>query len=398
MTALRERPAAEAIAERRLSDRDREVRDRVAAVVAEAVAPRAAEVDERSRFPEQGYRALAEAGLAGLLIGAEHGGSGDSSLAYVAAMEEIAAACGSTSTVYMTQMHCAYPILLEGSDEQRARWLPRLCDGSAYGSLAITEPEAGSDVASLRTTARRDGDGYVLSGAKTFITTGDRADVAVVFASTDREARRRGITAFLVERGTEGFEPGAVLHKLGMRGSSTAELFLDGCRVPETARLGPEGGGWALSMRSVVKSRLSAAAQGVGLARGAYEHALRWAAGRGLLEGSRGAAQEVQFALADARARIASVRSLLYEVAVLADAHDADAVADVSMAKLACTDAGMEVATAMTGLLGEDGDLVEHGVERYLRDVKVTQIYDGTNQIQRLLLARELSAAAEALS
>lgn len=376
------------VAEQRLSPADRELRDRVRAVVAAEVEPRAARVDADSEFPGEGYGALAEAGLAGLLIPARYGGSEHSTVAYVAAMEEIAAACGSTSTLYMTQMHCAHPILLAGTEEQRHRHLPALCQGRAYGSLAVTEPEAGSDVASLRTVARRDGDGYVLSGTKTFITTGDRADVAVVFATVDRGAGREGITAFLVERGMEGFEPGRVLGKLGMHGSSTAELFLDGCRVGPEHRLGPEGGGWELSMRSVVKSRLSAAAQGVGLARGALREAARWAGSRGWLRGSRGPAQDVQFTLAEARARIAAARVLLYDTAALVDVHEGDPVAEVSVAKLVCTDCAMEVATDMADLLGDEGDLVEHGVERFLRDAKVTQIYDGTNQIQRLLISR----------
>jgi alkylation response protein AidB-like acyl-CoA dehydrogenase len=177
-----------------------------------------------------------------------------------------------------------------------------------------------------------------------------------------------------------------------MKGSSTAELFLDGCRVPAEHRLGAEGGGWALSMRSVVKSRMSAAAQGVGLARAAFEFAAARLGERGLLRGSRGHAQDVQFGLADARARIAAARALLYETAALADTPGGEqAVAEVSLAKLACTDCAMEVATDMADLLGAEGDLVEFGVERCLRDAKVTQIYDGTNQIQRLLISRELS-------
>jgi alkylation response protein AidB-like acyl-CoA dehydrogenase len=376
-----------------LSERDREVRDAVRAVVAESVAPAAAEVDARSRFPEAGYQALARAGLAALLVPEAEGGSGDSTPAYVAAMEEIAAACASTSTVYMTQMHCAYPILLAGDDAQRRRFLPALCDGGAYGALAVTEPEAGSDVASLRTTARRDGDAYVLDGAKSFITTGDRADVVVVFATVDRDAGRDGITAFLVERGTPGFASGKVLGKLGMRGSSTAELFFEDCRVPAANRLGAEREGWELSMRSVVKSRLSAAAQGVGIARAAWERARDWAHARGLTRGSRGAAQDTQFALADMHARVSGARALLHDTAALVDTSETDPVAAVAEAKLWCTDTAMAVATDAVDLLGEEGDLAEHAVERCLRDAKVTQIYDGTNQIQRLLIARELRPA-----
>lgn len=385
----------ESIGESRLGPAERDVRDRVRAIVAEVIAPRAREVDELARFPYEAIAALSEAGLAGLLIPRDLGGSGHSTLAYVAAMEEISAACGSTATVYMTQMHAAYPILVAGTDEQRRRWVPPLSQGRAYGSLAVTEPNAGSDVASLRTFARRDGDAYVLSGTKTFISTGDLASTVVVFATVDRNAGRDGITAFVVERGTPGFESGAVMHKLGMRGASTTEIFFDECRVSAANRLGGEGEGWQLSMRSVVKSRLSAAAQGVGLARGALEHARAWAASRGLLRGTGVPAQDVQFVLADARARIAAARALLYETAILADQPGLEPVSEVSMAKLVCTDCAMAVANDLVDVLGDEGDLVEHGVERYLRDAKVTQIYDGTNQIQRLLIARDLRALTE---
>lgn len=376
---------------------EREVRDLVRDTVAQHVAPRAAEVDADSIFPDAGLRALAQAGLAGLLMPEHLGGSGHSTLAYVVAMEEIASACGSTSTLYMTQMHSAYPILIAGEEAQRSRWIPSLCDGSALGSLAVTEPAAGSDVAAMRTTARRDGRGYVISGTKTFITTGNRADVIVLFASLDTTAGRDGITAFLIERGTPGLVAGPPMHKLGMRGSCTAELFLDTCHVSADCRLGPEGGGWALSMQSVVKSRLSAAAQGVGLARGALEAAIRWASNQGLTRGSRGRAQDVQFTLAEASARVAAARALLHGAAQLADTGGGDLVPTISMAKLMCTDCAMDVASKMVDLLAEEGDLVEHGVERFLRDAKVTQIYDGTNQIQRLLIARSLPSPTEAL-
>jgi alkylation response protein AidB-like acyl-CoA dehydrogenase len=382
----------ERIADSRLGPRELEIRDRVREVVEDVIAPNAATVDATSSFPHEAVRRLGEDGLGGLLVPREFGGSGDSALAYVAAMEEIAAACGSTSTVYMTQMHCAYPILLAAGDDLRHRLLPRLCDCSSYGALGVTEPAAGSDVAALRTQARRDGEMYVLTGAKAFITNSDVASIIVVFATVDRAFGRDGITAFIVERGMPGLQVGPLLSKLGMRGSATGELYFDECRVPATHLLGGEGNGWPLLLRSVTKSRLSAAAQGVGLARGAYELALGWASGNGLLKGSRGYVQEVQFALADARTRIAQARSLLYDVAVLVDEPGVDAGAEVAMAKLACTDCAMGVGTDLVGLLGAEGDLIDVGLERYVRDAKITQIYDGTNQVQRLLVSRALAS------
>jgi len=314
---------------------------------------------------------------------------------YAAAMEEIAAACGSTSTVYMTQMHCAHPIALAGTEDQRARFIPGLCSGEMYGAIAITEPDAGSDVSSIRTLARRDGSGYVLNGQKTFITSGDRADVVVLFATIDRSAGRQAFTAFLVEKGTDGFSSGSPINKMGQRGSSTVELSLLDCRVPLSSRLGEEGTAYQLSMRSVVKSRISAAAQGVGFARAAFDRAARWAHEEGLLSGSNRHAQDVQFALADMRSRIEAGRALLSETAALVDGHPGDPITEVSLAKLHCTDLGMEIASRAMDLLGIDGDRVDLGIERIYRDVKVTQIYDGTNQVQRMLIARDIRTTQE---
>ncbi|GLZ07505.1 acyl-CoA dehydrogenase [Actinomadura sp. NBRC 104412] len=361
-----------------------ELRERLRTVLASEVAPRAAEVDAAGAFAGPSYQALARAGLARLLFRPEHGGTGHGTVAYAMAVAEIAAVCASTSLIYMTQTHAAFPILVAGTEAQRHEYLPSLCSGERYGSLAITEPEAGSDVAALRTVAYRDGAGYLLDGAKTFITTGDRADVIVCFATVDPAAGRDGLTAFIVEGDAPGLRRGRVLDKLGMHGSTTAELFLDGVRVPAGALLGREGGGWELSMRSVVKSRISAAAQGVGIATGAY------LAGLDRLHAGGRPPQRVAFALAELRTAIAAARLLLYATAAAADRADApDLVAEVAMLKLACTDLGVHVADTMTGLLGGAGDLTGTGVEHRLRDAVVTQIYDGTNNVQRLLVDRD---------
>lgn len=375
---------------------DPAVLDVVCRVVADVVAPRAAALDAASEFPGESYQALARAGVAGLLIPAELGGQGASTVTYAAAMEEISAACGSTSTVYMTQMHCAHPIRLAGSAEQQERFIGPLCRGEAYGAIAVSEPEAGSDVSAISTIARRDGDTYVLDGQKIFISTGDRADVVVLFATVDRGRGRDAITAFLLERGMPGFTTGSPMHKLGQRGASTVELFLADCRVPVASRLGPERSGYPLSIRSVMKSRISAAAQGIGFARGGYERAARYFAERGMLAGSRRDAQDVQFALAGMRARIAAGRAMLHATAALVDQSDTDPAAEVAMVKLHCTDLAVEVAAEAVELLGADGDRLDLGVERQLRDAKVTQIYDGTNQVQRMLIARDIRATLEA--
>jgi alkylation response protein AidB-like acyl-CoA dehydrogenase len=371
-----------------LSDRDRWARNAVCEVVAKHVAPRAADVDRLARFPHESYQALATRGLAAIPLPERVGGAGLSMAAYAACMEEITAACGSTSTVYMTQLHCAHPIMLAGTPEQQQRLVPPLCRGEAYGSLALTEPGAGSDLARMRTVARRSDGGYLISGAKTFISTGDLASVVVLFATIDPSLGRKGITAFALERDRDKFHAGPPMKKLGLRGSSTCELFLDDCWVPESARLGEEGSGFDLSMGAVLTSRISAAAQGIGYARAAWEAACRWVARNQSLDLAE--FQDVQFTLAGMRAEIAAARSLLHTVARHVDSEAADATVEVSMAKLHCTALGVSTASAAVELLGRDGDLVELGLERVLRDAKVAEIYDGTNQIQRMLIARDL--------
>jgi alkylation response protein AidB-like acyl-CoA dehydrogenase len=380
--------------ERLLDERERAVRDRTRQTCAHRVAPRAAELDRTKTFAHDSVAALAEAGLIGLLFPTALGGSGDSTVAYAAAMEEICAACPATSLVYMTQTHAAYPILLAGSDELAGRYIPRLLDGSAYGSLGITEPNAGSDVSSLQTTAVRTDDHYVLNGSKTFITTGDRADVLVCFATTDRTARRGGVTALVVDGGAAGLRRGQLLHKMGMHGSTTAELFFDDVVVPQANRLGVEGSGWKIVMGSVIKSRISAAAQGVGLARGAYAHAVHDLTVRlgPTLPPS------VASVLSELRGRILQARLLLLTTAREVDHASSPPTATISILKQQCTDTGVAVAAALVRLLGARGDLRSVGVERYLRDAKVTQIYDGTNEIQRMLIARDTAARMKDLT
>jgi alkylation response protein AidB-like acyl-CoA dehydrogenase len=380
----------EPVADALLDDREREVRERTRRVVAEHVAPGAAVRDREHAFAHDSYQALARAGLGGLLVPAEYGGTDDSTVAYAAAMEEITAGCAATSLVYMTQMHAAYPILHSGGPELAARYVPGLVDGSRYGSLGVTEPGAGSDASSLRTAAvpQHGPDGeverYTLSGSKTFITTGDRADVIICFATVDPSAGRNGITAFVVDGDARGLSRSAPFSKMGMHGSTTAELFFDQTPVPATHRLGAEGEGWSIVVSSVTKSRISAAAQGVGLARGAYAHAL---AGLHRAHGST-LPPDVAFALADMRGRILSARLMLLAVAREVDRGSAGGGA-IGLMKQTCTDTGWQVALAAVKVLGRFGDLAALGAERYLRDAKVTQIYDGTNEVQRLLVARD---------
>ncbi|WP_037357283.1 acyl-CoA dehydrogenase family protein [Amycolatopsis orientalis] len=384
----------EPVADAALTDREREIRARTRDLVAREVVPRSAETDRTHGFVHDGVQMLASAGLCGLLFPEHLGGTADTNVAYAVAMEEITAGCAATSLVFMTQMHAAYPILLAGSEEMQRRYIPGLLDGSRYGSLGITEPGAGSDAASLATVATPTAQGWSLSGQKTFITTGDRADVIICFATVDRSAGRDGITAFVVDGSWPGVTRGRPFDKLGMHGSSTAELFFDQVEVPRENLLGEAGGGWSVVLSAVVKSRISAAAQGVGLARAAYARTL---AALTRLHGKR-LPDEQTFALAQLRGRILQGRLLLHAVARQADADPGISPGQIGIMKQVCTDLGFETAVEATRLLGPYGDLAVLGVERCLRDAKVTQIYDGTNEIQRLLIGRETTRAMAGLS
>jgi alkylation response protein AidB-like acyl-CoA dehydrogenase len=375
----------ESVADALLDQRELWVRNQVREVVATEVAPRAAQADQTHEFVHDSYRALADAGLAGLLFPESLGGTGDTNVAYAVAMEEITAGCAATSLVYMTQTHAAYPIMIAGSAELAQAHIPKLLSGIAYGALAITEPNAGSDAASLQSVAAPRADGYSLSGSKTFITTGDKADVIVCFATVDRARGRDGVTAFVLNGSWPGLGRGKPLSKMGMHGSSTAELFFDGVLIPFDHRLGEEGGGWRIVMNSVIKSRISAAAQGVGLARAAYGRTLRALA---RLHGAR-LPDEAAFALATLRGQILQGRLVLLAVAREVDRSNTPNAGQIGIMKQTCTDLGWHVACEAMRILGSYGDLAGLGVERCLRDAKVTQIYDGTNEVQRLLIARD---------
>lgn len=386
----------ESAADRLLDERELEVRSRVREVVAHEVAPRAAELDRTHTFAHESYQALATAGLAGLIFPRRWGGTEDTNVAYAAAMEEVTAGCAATSLVYMTQMHAAYPIWKAGTEELASRYVPGLLDGSAYGSLAITEPDAGSDVSGLSTRAvpeyvddRRSG--YRVSGSKTFITTGDRADVIVCFCTVDPSRGRDAVTALVVDGAADGLSRGRPFTKMGMHGSSTAELFLSDVRVPAGNRLGEEGEGWPIVMASVVKSRISAAAQGVGLARAAYARTLAFLR---QVHGKR-LPDEATFALASLRGEILRGRLLLLATAREVDRSESPSPGQIGMMKQGCTDLGWRAGVEAARILGPYGDVADVGVERCLRDAKVTQIYDGTNEVQRLLIGRDTARRLE---
>lgn len=380
-----------------LAPDDLAVRDLVRQVVAREVAPVAARIDEEEAFPLAAMRAFGEAGLLGILVPEAYGGSGGTMQQYVIAVEEIARVCGATAVSYMTQIHGMLPLMLAGSEEQKRAWLPRSVSGEKIAAIAITEPNAGSDVASMRSFAARDGDGYVINGSKIFITNGGVADYICVFAKTDQEAKHKGISLFLVERGNPGLSYGKPLRKMGIRGSNTAELFFSDMKIRAENRLGAEGIGFAIAMGALGDARISTAAQAVGLAQGAYDIAFRHAQERRQFGQAIYGFQAVSMMLADMYAGIVAARLMVYQLARMIDRKARDEFAlESAMAKVYCSDMAMQVTTNAVQLLGGYGYIRDYAVERFMRDAKITQIYDGTNQINRLIMAKRLLKRAGA--
>ena len=374
-----------------LTAEDVALRDMVREVVAREVAPLTRQIDEEEKFPIDAVRTLAKLGLVGILFPKEYGGTGTTMQQYVIVMEEIARICGSTSASFMTQVHGMLPVMLAGSEEQKKKWLPPACAGEQITAIALTEPNAGSDVASMQTLAVRDGDHYVINGGKIFITNGSVADYICIFAKTDRNAKHKGISMFLVERGTPGLSYGQPLLKMGIRGSNTAELFFSDMRIAAANRLGPEGIGFGIAMGALGDARISTAAQAVGLAQGAYDIAFKYAQERKQFGQAIYNFQAVQMMLMDMYMGIVSGRLMLYQLARMIDRKARDEFSvESAMAKVFCSDMAMKVTTDAVQLLGGYGYIREYQVERFMRDAKITQIYDGTNQVNRILMARRL--------
>jgi alkylation response protein AidB-like acyl-CoA dehydrogenase len=373
-----------------LGDEERLIRDTARQLARDRIAPRARDVDERAEFPDDNVAALAELGFFGLALPETYGGAGASTFSYLLAVEELARACAATSLIYMTQTNGALTVLVAGSEEQRRRWLPDLASGTKIAALALTEPDAGSDVAAIATRAVPNDGGYVLSGTKVYITNGSRADLVAVYAATNSAPGHDRLSAFVVEKGMPGFRVAKVEKKMGMRGSDTAELVLDDVVVPAENRIGPEGAGFRIAMAVLNKSRLSCAAQALGIAQGAYDIALGYARERRAFGRPVGQHQAVQLILADMYVGIASARTYLYGLAAAVDKVEAAFSKEASVAKTLCSDLAMRVTTDAVQVLGGYGYMQEAQVERMMRDAKVTQIYEGTNQIQRILIAREL--------
>jgi alkylation response protein AidB-like acyl-CoA dehydrogenase len=373
------------------SEEETMILDVVRRLVRERVEPRAAEIDATAEFPWDIKELFAENDLLGIPFPSEYGGLGGSFLTYVKVVEEVAKACASSSLIIAVQELGALPILIGGSAEQKRRWIPDLAAGTTIAAYALTEPGSGSDAAgSMRTTARRDGDSYVLDGSKIWITNGSVADVVTVFAVNDATKGPNGISAFVVEKGTPGFGIGKLEKKMGIRGSPTVSLTFDNCRVPVANRLGEEGEGFKIAMKVLDKSRPGIAAQALGIAQGALDYATEYTKQRVAFGKPISQQQGLQFMLADMRTEVEAARLLLYESARKCDDGAPDVTLWAAMAKLKCGDVAMSVTTDAVQLLGGYGYSAEYPVERMMRDAKITQIYEGTQQIQRIVIARSM--------
>jgi alkylation response protein AidB-like acyl-CoA dehydrogenase len=375
----------------RLTDEQEALRDAVRILADERVAPRAAEVDRTSEFPEDNRRLLADHDILALPFAERHGGLGGELLTVCLAIEQLSRACATTGLILAVQELGALPLLLAGTPEQQDRWCPPLASGEQLIAFALTEAEAGSDAAATRTRAVRDGDDYVIDGAKRFISQGSVADWITVFAVTGSEGKRQTrLSCFLVPATAPGFSVTRLEHKMGIRGSPTAELAFSGVRVPADHRLGEEGQGFEIAMRTLDRSRPGIAAQAVGIAQGALEVATAYARERKQFGKSIGEFQMIKAMLADMDAQTEAARQLLYKACVEIDAGAADASRWSALCKLVAGDAAMRVTTDAVQVLGGYGYIDEFPVERMMRDAKITQIYEGTNQIQRVVMARQL--------
>ncbi len=365
-----------------------DLRDMIRRLAQERIAPRAAEIDRAAQYPRDVRELLSEHDVLGLPFDEEYGGTGTGTLMLNVAVEEIAKACASSALILMVQELGTLPIAMFGTEEQKQRWLPRCATGEWSPAFALSEPEAGSDPASMRTTAVRDGDEWVLNGQKNWITNAGIADFYVVFAKTDREHNRS--SAFVVEADRDGFDPGKLEHKLGIKGSPTGSPSFTDVRVPADHLLGVEGKGLSIALATLERTRLGAGAQAVGIAQGATDYAAAYARERIAFGKPINAMQGIQFKLADMETRTAAARELLYKACAKADRNEPDLGKYSSMAKLFASDTAMAVTLEAIQVLGGYGYVNEYPVERMMRDAKITQIYEGTNEIQRVVIARSM--------
>jgi alkylation response protein AidB-like acyl-CoA dehydrogenase len=374
------------------TEEQRALRETVRRLAREKIAPRAAEIDESQEFPEDIHRLFAQQGLLRLKIPQQYGGVPADAVTCCLVVEEIARVDGSSSLLLVNHQAGLGPLLAGLTEEQKAAFFPAIAEEGQIVGFALTEPESGSDAASLRTRAKKEGNGYRLNGCKCFITNGGKAQAYVIFATLDPSLRKRGITTFLVDAGTPGLRVGKKENKMGMRGSPTTELLLEDVYVPAERRVGPEGEGWPILLKGLSETRILIAALSVGLADGATEAAARYAARRTQFGRPVSSFQGIAFMLADMLMGIETARSITYRAAGMQDRADPRVRRYASMAKCYASDMAMRVTTDAVQMMGGYGYMKDYPVERMMRDAKVLQIFEGTNQVQRMIIARDYLA------
>jgi alkylation response protein AidB-like acyl-CoA dehydrogenase len=378
-----------------LTEEHRAIREAVRDLCEAKVAPFAAEVDEESRYPEEAAKALQQADFHAPHVPEEYGGAGADALATVLVIEEVARVCVASSLIPAVNKLGSLPLMLSGSEELKKHYLSRLAAGDGGFSYCLSEPDAGSDAAAMKTRAVRDGDTWVLNGVKRWITNAGVSEYYTVMAVTDPEQGSRGISAFVVEKSDEGVTFGAKEKKLGIKGSPTREVYFDNVHLPETRMIGEEGTGFETAMRTLDHTRITIAAQAVGVAQGALDFALDYAQGRQQFGKPIGDFQGLQFLLADMGMKVDAARQLTYAAAGRSERGDADLTFFGAAAKCFASDVAMEVTTDAVQVLGGYGYTRDYPVERMMRDAKITQIYEGTNQVQRIVMARQLLAGVQ---
>ncbi len=357
---------------------------------AREVRPKAAENDREGKFPKRLVDKMGELGFMGMMVPEEYGGSGLDCVSYVIALEELCAACASTGIIMSVNnsLVCA-PILAFGSEKQKQAYLPDLASGKKLGCFSLSEPDAGSDPASMRTIALRKSDSYVINGTKAWITNGAEADVMVLIAATDPSKGHHGISAFIIDMDNPGVKIAKLEHKLGIKATSTAQIYFEDCKVPKSAMIGQEGDGFKVAMTTLDGGRIGVATQAVGIARAAFEEAVRYSKERQAFGRTISSFQGLQFMMADMATRLEASRLLTLQAAVMKDKH-MNYSKESAMAKLYAAETAMWVTTKAIQIHGGYGYTVDYPVERHFRDAKITEIYEGTSEIQRVVIAREI--------
>ncbi len=373
-----------------LSDEQKMVQDLARKIAQEKMIPVAAKYDITEEYPWDIIKIIADAGLFGLFIPEAYGGMGVGVLNLCLATEELSRACGGIAVCYAASALGTFPIVLFGNDEQNKKYLPDLAAGKKVAAFGITEPEAGSDASAIKTTARKEGNHYVLNGIKHFITNGGDAETYVVIAMTDKNRGARGASAFIVEKGTPGFTFGKKEEKLGIRASSTSELIFTDCKIPKENLLAKEGMGFIVTMKTFDMSRPGVAAQALGIAQGSLDVAVKYSRERVQFGKSISSFQGIQWMLADMATQVEASRALVYACAREIDNGEKDVAKDSAMAKMYASDVAMKVTTDAVQILGGYGYMKDYPAEKFMRDAKITQIYEGTNQIQRNIIALQL--------